>query len=63
MLEKPSCAWKDLRKPWLRKFPGAELDWNWAESKLLGNGTDGVVWKVRIGDRVFALKVVSIYPE
>ena len=59
MVGKPRCTWKDLRRPRLRKFNGGSIDWNWKGSELLGHGTDGIVWKVKINDGIFALKVVS----
>ncbi|KAK4144475.1 uncharacterized protein C8A04DRAFT_27661 [Dichotomopilus funicola] len=55
----PSSAWRDLRKPKLRRFPrhGAEITW----LNYLGHGIAGLVFKVTIGvgDPV-ALKIASL---
>ncbi|OIW30774.1 hypothetical protein CONLIGDRAFT_594704 [Coniochaeta ligniaria NRRL 30616] len=64
MAGKPNCTWKDFCRPLLRRFDGADIDWSWEGCQLLStgirdgtDGADGVVWKVKIGDGVYALKV------
>ncbi|KAG6092134.1 hypothetical protein E4U30_005829 [Claviceps sp. LM220 group G6] len=49
-----ACAWKDFRHPLLGRFTHQG---SFRFLKALGFGVDGVVWKVRIDSRTYALKV------
>ncbi|KAG6237143.1 hypothetical protein E4U24_007564 [Claviceps purpurea] len=49
-----ACAWKDFRRPLLGRFTHRG---SFKFMKLLGFGIDGVVWKVRIDSKTYALKV------
>ncbi|KAH8909443.1 hypothetical protein BR93DRAFT_924428 [Coniochaeta sp. PMI_546] len=54
MVGSPDCSWRHFRRPLLRKCPfEAEIEFG----EQLGFGIDGIVWKVNIGGRTFALKV------
>lgn len=57
MIGDPSCDWDGFRYPMLRKCP-LSPDKVRYESQL-GYGVDGVVWKVTIDDKAYALKVVG----
>lgn len=52
-----SCAWRNFRQP-LGHF---EHQGRANFKRLLGYGVDGIVWKVTIDERVYALKVVSLF--
>ena len=52
------CAWRNFRKPCLGHF---EHQGKANFKRLLGYGVDGIVWKVTIDERVYALKVVSLF--
>jgi hypothetical protein len=57
MVGSPNRAWRHFLRPRLRKCPfEAEIEFG----EQLGFGIDGIVWKVNIGGRTFALKVVSL---
>lgn len=53
-----SCAWRNFRQPHLGHF---EHQGKINFKRLLGYGVDGVVWKTTIDERVYALKVVSLF--
>ncbi|KAI5860387.1 hypothetical protein GGS23DRAFT_613950 [Durotheca rogersii] len=54
MLGRPQYACSNFRRPLLRQcYPPAGIDWR----IRLGHGRDGVVYEVKIGGRIFALKV------
>lgn len=53
-----SCAWRNFRQPHLGRF---ECQGKVKFMRLLGYGVDGVVWKVTIDERVYALKVVGLF--
>lgn len=53
----PDRSWRRFRHPRLRKCQfEAEIEFR----DILSHGVDGAVWKVDIGGRAFALKVVSL---
>lgn len=53
----PDRSWLRFRHPPLRKCQfEAEIEFG----DILGHGVDGAVWKVCVGGRAFALKVVSL---
>lgn len=56
MTDDSPSAWSDFRKPLLGQYrPQTEIEY----LEQLGAGLDGVVWRVKISNRIFALKVVS----
>ncbi|KAG6092135.1 hypothetical protein E4U30_005830 [Claviceps sp. LM220 group G6] len=57
-----ACAWKDFRHPLLGRFTHQG---SFKFMEMLGFGIDGVVWKVRIDSKTYALKVfwITTSPE
>lgn len=53
----PDCSWANFRSPRLRAcaLPRDEIVWR----EKIGMGMDGVVWRVEIGGKPYAIKVVS----
>jgi len=51
----PDCSWTRFREPLLRAYPHPQDEFVWEEK--LGSGVDGIVWKVRVGETFFAIKV------
>lgn len=50
-------SWKSFCQPQLRActFPRDEMVWR----EKIGMGMDGVIWRVEIGEKPYAIKVVS----
>ncbi|KAG6091817.1 hypothetical protein E4U31_007204 [Claviceps sp. LM219 group G6] len=49
-----ACAWRDFQKPRLGRFTHQR---SIRFTKLLGWGEDGIVWRVRIDSKTYALKI------
>lgn len=54
----PDYSWASFRRPQLRAciLPREEILWK----EKIGMGLDGVIWRVEIRDKPYAIKVVSL---
>ncbi len=51
-----ACSWSDFKRPLLRRY---NLQGSLIFIDVVGYGVDGIVWRVEVGCRIMALKVVS----